>query len=148
VGPTPEGTLTPEEIERIKEIGEWMALNGDSIYGTTYAPVDFDFPWGAMTQKDQMLYLHVMNWSPEVKFNGIAGKPVKATFLADPKGRELTLEYDYESHVTRIAGLPEEAPDTRNTVIVLEYDAPIEIDPKATGQYHWSKTTGVKHNNN
>ena len=149
VGPTPEGTLTPEEIERIKEIGEWMALNGKSIYGTTYAPVDFDFPWGAMTQKGQTLYLHVMNWSPDaLEFNGIVGKPVKATFLADPNGRELTIEYDPQGHVTRIAGLPEDAPDTRDTVIVLEYDAPIKDDPNATGQYHWSKTTGVKHNNN
>ena len=73
---------------------------------------------------------------------------MKATFLADPNGRELTIEYDPQGHVTRIAGLPEDAPDTRDTVIVLEYDAPIKDDPNATGQYHWSKTTGVKHNNN
>lgn len=149
VGPTPEGTLVPEEIERIREIGEWMELNGASIYGTTYAPVDFDFPWGAMTQKGQKLYLHVMNWTPHaIEFHGIIGKPAKATFLADPDGRELTLEYSSDGHVTRIVNLPEEAPDARNTVIMLEYDAPIKADPSATGQYHWSKSTGVNHNNN
>ena len=40
VGPTPEGTLLPEEIERLEEVGEWMKVNGESIYGTQYSPVD------------------------------------------------------------------------------------------------------------
>lgn len=149
VGPTPEGTLVPEEIERLKEIGVWMDVNGESIYGTTYSPVDFDFHWGAMTQKRQKLYLHVMNWDPNViQFNGIIGKPAKATFLADPQSRKLTLEYDVDGHVTRIANLPEDAPDTLDTVIVLEYETPIQADPNATGQYHWAKSTGVDHNKN
>jgi hypothetical protein len=33
-------------------------------------------------------------------------------------------------------------------VIALEYDAPVEIDPTAKGKYYWSKSTGVKNDNN
>ncbi|WP_372797663.1 alpha-L-fucosidase, partial [Pontiella sp.] len=47
VGPTPEGNLLPEELERLEEVGAWMKVNGESIYGTSYSPVDFDFWWGA-----------------------------------------------------------------------------------------------------
>jgi len=36
VGPSPEGTIQPEFVERLTAIGEWLKVNGDSIYGTTY----------------------------------------------------------------------------------------------------------------
>jgi alpha-L-fucosidase len=148
VAPTPEGTLCPEEVERLKEIGAWMDANGASIYGTDYSPVDFDFPWGAMTQKGQTVYLHVMKWEPnKIVFNGILGKPVKATFLADPKHESLSVSYDAASHTTTIQ-VPATAPDEKDTVIALEYDAPVKADPSAKGTYIWSKSTGVTHNNN
>jgi len=34
VGPDPYGELPPTAIERMKEIGEWMKINGEAIYGT------------------------------------------------------------------------------------------------------------------
>ena len=34
VGPSPEGTLPPEALIRLKEIGAWMAVNGEAIHGT------------------------------------------------------------------------------------------------------------------
>jgi hypothetical protein len=37
VGPTAEGEIPPPSIERLKEVGAWMKVNGESIYGTTPA---------------------------------------------------------------------------------------------------------------
>jgi alpha-L-fucosidase len=34
IGPKPDGSLPDEAVERMKEIGSWMALNGSAIYGT------------------------------------------------------------------------------------------------------------------
>ena len=34
VGPTPEGLIQPEAVERLEKIGEWMKLNGKAIYNT------------------------------------------------------------------------------------------------------------------
>ena len=145
VGPDPKGNILPEEIERLKAVGKWMAVNGDSIYGSMLSPVDFDFWWGAMTQKDKTIYLHVLEWKPEgIAFNGIVGKPSKAYFLADPKRKALPVTYDANGHVTKIEG-PATAPDSRNTVIVVEYDAPIITDPDAQGKYHWYTNRRTRH---
>ena len=34
VGPKPDGTITDEETAVLEEIGEWMNINGEGIYGT------------------------------------------------------------------------------------------------------------------
>ena len=34
VGPSPDGTLDDEAYERLHEIGDWMQINGEGIYGT------------------------------------------------------------------------------------------------------------------
>jgi alpha-L-fucosidase len=145
VGPTPEGTFCPEEIERLQAVGKWMEVNGESIHETAYSPLDFDFPWGVMTQKQQKLYLHVMQWNPDgISFNGVLGTPAKAYLLADPERKELDIQHDTNGHITTI-DVPGEAPDPHNSVIVLEFNAPIEVDKAARGRYHWSKSTGVEH---
>ncbi len=60
VGPTPEGTIQPEFEERLLAIGKWLEVNGDSIYGTTYGPLQ-TIPFGRMTAKGRTLYLHVFD---------------------------------------------------------------------------------------
>jgi alpha-L-fucosidase len=145
VGPTPEGTLVPEEIERLQAIGKWMQVNGESVYGTTASPLDFDFAWGAMSRKPGRLYLHVFKWDPAgIVFNGVVSKPDRAYLLADPKRKSLAIRQDVNRHITTIE-VPAEAPDPSDSVIVLEFKGPLEIDADATGTYHWSKSTGVEH---
>ena len=34
VGPQPDGELPPTAISRLREIGDWMKINGEAIYGT------------------------------------------------------------------------------------------------------------------
>ena len=34
IGPKPDGTLREEEVTTLKEIGKWLHLNGEAIYGT------------------------------------------------------------------------------------------------------------------
>lgn len=145
VGPDPKGNILSEETERLQAAGEWMRVNGDSIYGTTSSPVDFDFWWGAMTQKEQTVYLHVLEWKKEgIEFNGIIGKPSKVYFLADENREALPVSYETDGHVTKIE-VPTKMPDLRNTVIVVEYDSSVVADSDAKGKYHWYTTRSKRH---
>ncbi len=36
VGPKPDGTITSEETAVLRKMGEWLKINGDGIYGTTF----------------------------------------------------------------------------------------------------------------
>ena len=62
VGPTAEGLIPEPSVERLKAIGKWMKVNGESIYGTSASPF-FKLTWGRCTQRVEedgtTLYLHV-----------------------------------------------------------------------------------------
>ena len=36
IGPKPDGTFTEEETQVLFDMGEWLRINGEGIYGTTY----------------------------------------------------------------------------------------------------------------
>lgn len=59
VGPKADGTIPPESVERLAEIGAWMKVNGPAIYGTSAGPFSRALPWGRVTRKGNHLYLHV-----------------------------------------------------------------------------------------
>jgi alpha-L-fucosidase len=61
VGPRPDGTIQPEAVERLREIGQWLERYGTSIYGTRAGPVA-PRDWGATTQRGDTVFVHVLNW--------------------------------------------------------------------------------------
>ena len=60
VGPQPNGELPATALLRLKEIGEWLRENGESIYGTTAGDIE-EQSWGVTTRKGNVLYLHILN---------------------------------------------------------------------------------------
>jgi alpha-L-fucosidase len=38
VGPMPDGRIEPRQVERLKEMGAWLARYGDTIYRTRGGP--------------------------------------------------------------------------------------------------------------
>ncbi len=60
VGPMPNGVIQPEFVSRLNEVGNWLKQYGATIYSTQAGfmkPQD----WGAITQKEDKIYLHVLN---------------------------------------------------------------------------------------
>ena len=65
IGPRPDGTLPDESLERLKAIGEWMDVYGETIYGTTAGIVP-EQPWGVSTRKGHCNFLHVFKDTAEI----------------------------------------------------------------------------------
>ena len=129
VGPTAEGVFPPESVERLREIGKWMKLNGESIYGTTASP----FPkleWGRVTKKssgnDTRLYLHVFNWPADGKLilPGILNDAEQSYLLAEPQ-KKLDVSRKEDALVISV---PAAAPDSINSVIVLDVKGKEDIN--------------------
>ena len=59
IGPKGDGTLTKEDISNLTEIGKWMKIYGESIYGTTRSPFEEEQEWGYCTKKEGKLYCHI-----------------------------------------------------------------------------------------
>lgn len=60
VGPMPDGRIEPRQVDILKQVGDWLEKNGESIYGTRGGPwkPDKDF---ASTRKGDVIYVHVLN---------------------------------------------------------------------------------------
>lgn len=66
VGPDATGTIPAASVERMRAVGRWLGVNGESIHGTR-AGVFERLPWGRSTTKampdgNTAIYLHVFDW--------------------------------------------------------------------------------------
>ncbi len=122
VGPNAKGEFPKDSIRILKEIGEWMRVNGDSIYGCGKSGINKP-EWGRYTQNGKMVYAHIYDRRVGAfRLEGLEGKIKKARILED--GAELKLirpwngeDYPEDAYVELdIAGLYDE----RDTVLELE----------------------------
>lgn len=119
VGPTAEGLIPQPSVERLQEMGRWMKVNGEAIYGTQASP--FDQPgWGRFTRKPGRLYAHVFEWpeSGKLSIPPLESKVTKVYLLTTAGPRTLEVE-QADAGVT--VSLPPAAPDPVASVVVLEY---------------------------
>jgi alpha-L-fucosidase len=116
VGPTPEGTIQPEFVERLQAMGKWMKVNGDSIYGTTYGPWQ-NLPFGKTTAKGKTIYLHVFDWpsKPELVMPGPKGRVSQITVLATRQRAQFKQEKG-----RLIIAVPSTAPDPNDSVLQID----------------------------
>jgi alpha-L-fucosidase len=121
IGPTPEGTLPPPSVKILGEVGSWMKVNGEAIYGTTASPLTRQPRWGRVTQKGNKLYLHVFDWPQDGRLlvPGLKNEIASARLLADGPGKLPVLNGD--DGVT--IAVPRNAPDPVSSTIVLEMNS-------------------------
>ncbi|SJZ41002.1 Alpha-L-fucosidase [Chitinophaga eiseniae] len=115
IGPEGDGSIDPRDTLILHGIGGWMQQNGESIYGTTATPLPAQ-PWGESTRKGNKLYLHVFQWNNPLYVGGLYGNVENAYLLANRQPVKVTRVTPKDLSIT----LPETAPDSVNSVIVLE----------------------------
>ena len=115
IGPRPDGTIQPEFVERLREVGEWVSKNGETVYGTRGGPFP-PRPWGVSTRKGSRVYLHVLDWSDPVL--ALPRSPMRvrsASYLKD--GRAVTFTEQKDALLLR---LDPAVADPIDTIVVLE----------------------------
>ena len=81
IGPQPNGELPAAALDRLKGMGEWLGKYGESIYGTTGTRASQ--PWGEMTMKKNVLYVHLLDLKDNTLELHLGGKVKSVTALND-----------------------------------------------------------------
>lgn len=132
VGPMADGSFEPRMVDRLNEVGAWLARHGESIYGTRGGPYK---PTSALasTRRDNVVCLHVMRWDGDrLVLPPLPRRVVAATALTGGK-----VEVTQTADALTVAVAPaDRAPDV--TLIRLELDGPagsipaIALPPEVT----------------
>ena len=159
VGPRPDGVIDPAQANRLREMGAWLARNGESIYGTRGGPWK---PTQAIvsTRKGNTVFVHVLRPQGDtVVLPNIPRKIVRSSVLTGGRS-EVTQSGDQISIriLPAVARTPEhgaelllwkpKAPPAQpelDTIVKLELDgSAMDIVPVALAGHSDSLAIGAK----
>jgi alpha-L-fucosidase len=118
VGPTAQGEIPPGAVSVLADVGRWMQVNGAAIYATTASPFETKFDWGRVTQGPGKLYLHVFAWPKTGTLSLPIAHAQQAYALVAPD-KPLAIRSAVKEVIIE---LPKQAPDTIDSVIVVQTD--------------------------
>lgn len=121
IGPAPDGSIPPEAVERLTDVGKWLAKNGEAVYGTvdgTQGHVDWN-PLGSFTRKGKTAYFWCTRWpGSAITLGGFHSKLRKATLL--PYG--VAIRFEQTGNRLTLKGLPRTNPDRIAQVAVIKME--------------------------
>ncbi|MDE5419057.1 alpha-L-fucosidase [Labilibaculum sp. DW002] len=119
VGPTGKGVIPSKSVEKLVQVGDWLKVNGESIYGTTSSPFG-KLPWGRCTKKvmenEIILYLSVFDWPKNGKLHLGHKISVKQAYLLSDPSRDLITKHEGSGIVI---SLPKQAPNSISSVVKI-----------------------------
>ncbi|MEM1210681.1 MAG: alpha-L-fucosidase [Planctomycetota bacterium] len=137
VGPDSDGRIPPQFIERSNELGRWLAINGEAVYGPGGGDVTEFLARGYQTVRNNTLYLILCYQTdpPDVRVTGLKTRIQSARLLGSD--RPLSVEQDGDMLWVRNVPAANEHDLPLFPVIALECDGPPEATDLAK-QRIWS----------
>jgi len=127
IGPMPDGSVQAEEVEILETIGNWLDLNGESIYAINPYPFEYK-DQEVSTGRGNVVYIYLQTSvdyrGPERMIAGIGNKVLKVTMLSD--GSDIAFKQSDDKMT--LVGLPFKQTDELPRVLKIELaDAPFGI---------------------
>jgi alpha-L-fucosidase len=116
VGPMPNGEIPEEEVNRLREVGQWVEKNGESIYGTRGGPFA-PATWGVSTHKDNKIYIHVLQTPGPSVALAKPGQVIRTAYLL----KDHTAVQFAENDFGLLLKLPPRAANEIDQIVVLEF---------------------------
>ena len=91
IGPDGTGKMDEEQVERLRQAGEWLSKYGETLYGLRGGPVIAD-RWGGTTYRDNIVYVHILEWEKDQITFEIPGNTMEKWEVISGGKAELTEE--------------------------------------------------------
>jgi alpha-L-fucosidase len=136
IGPKEDGTIIPEQVEVLKQLGRWTAKHREAIYGTSGGiPPDYFLGRSTISKDSTKLYLFVDNApkglpTGQVVVRGLKNNVSRAYVVGNgTKLRTSTLMKQSWNDIPGLLyiDLPESVLDGDVTVIALVLDGPVRL---------------------
>jgi alpha-L-fucosidase len=122
IGPKADGSIPEPSVRALREVGDWMAVNGHTIYDSETCRVRSS-TYAGFTRIGNTLYMHVHFWPGEyVAIGGLMTRVKSAKLLKTGE----SIPFKQDEFRVRFTDLPMEAPDYPVTTIAIE----CESEPK------------------
>ena len=137
VGPMPDGRIEPRQVDRLREMGAWLAKYGQSVYGTRGGPY-MPARHVVSTRNGRTVYLHIIAWPEEVlRLPALPARIVSSRVLT---GGAATVAQAATGLEIRVPAADRQAIDT---IVALELDQPtLEIPPIPVASLNQPLTEG------
>ncbi|HTO94284.1 MAG TPA: alpha-L-fucosidase [Bacteroidota bacterium] len=138
IGPKEDGTIPPEQVNVLREVGRWTSKHREAVYGTR-AGISKDYFYGptALSKDRTTLYLYVDGTpSGPLLIKGLKNRVNRAWVVGN--GTKLETKLLMKMYWSKIPGLvyidvPRQALDPQLTVIGVLLDGPIDLFTENAG---------------
>jgi alpha-L-fucosidase len=132
VGPKEDGTILPEQVERLEGLGDWIRKHSEAVYGTVAGLPPGLFYGASTVSKDRTTVYLIFFDRPfdQIALKGLKNEVVRCSVVGS--GQELTHQKLGGASWEGIPGVlwidvPPEAVDPNATVVKLELDGPVDL---------------------
>ncbi len=141
VGPMADGVIPERSAENLREVGKWLAANGEAVYGTGRSPFGEEFGgyladvkdrngrpiWASRsdwrcTVKPGKLYFTVFTWRGGFDLPRFKNKVKTAYLLIDPEKHAIPMKTGTDGIITLQLTRPERTPMANVIVVEIEGD--------------------------
>jgi alpha-L-fucosidase len=137
VGPDRDGRFHPTALQQLAEVGDWLKINGEAIYGTRPRPGDL---WkeggdlvGAGSKTDDAPAQEISGENPPIRFSSTKDRKTIYAFCLGWPGRKLLLRSIDGARVKMVSmlGFPKPLSISRSVNNALSIQIPASMDDEA-----------------